>query len=209
VRSATERIAVLLAWRRGGLLAGMAATTLTAGGWLGQVGPLAGVLVAALIAGGTQLALCGFVRRCALYPDLAGIPIVKRYCRRLCSVRRRHGIARELRWLASPPTRALENDLVRWDRVTLVRGDLQALAQDVERAETVEPRTIVELTDLLSDGARSPLFNPEVPIEELTSRLLCLRFRLACAKHPPPWAWAARPSEPVDAGPPAAASGQR
>jgi hypothetical protein len=56
------------------------------------------------------------------------------------------------------------------------------LADELERADAVHPRTVVEVTRLLTDGGRSPLWNAAVEEGELEMTLRRIRFQLASAR---------------------------
>lgn len=70
-----------------------------------------------------------------------------------------------------------------WDpRVLAVAPELEALAVELEDADlTLDPASAVACMRLLSDVSRSPLFNRELPTEDLRSRVLHIRsgFRSA------------------------------
>jgi hypothetical protein len=63
-----------------------------------------------------------------------------------------------------------------------VRGELLAVAEELERAGALDPRTMAEIAGLISDGARSPLLNAAVPESELDVLLRRIRFRLATVR---------------------------
>jgi hypothetical protein len=178
VDAARTRIAALVAWRRGSaVVASLCAAALVAGSF-GTVGPLAGILIALSIMAGAHLSLHAFVGRCALSAELAEIPAVASRRRRLCSARKRHELGTALRSLVSASAWEKKNPYVLWDRVSLVADELMALADELEYAEGVDPRTIVEVDRLLCDGRESPMLNAQLPASELSSTLLRMRFRL-------------------------------
>jgi hypothetical protein len=174
---AASRISALVAWRRGcAVVVSLSGAALVAG--LGTVGPLAGVAIGLGIVVAIQASLHRFVDRCALRPELACIPAVARRRRRICCARRRRDFASSLRSLASASPRERKNPYVLWGRVSLVADELCALADELECADDVDPRTIRELDRLLCDGRDSPMLNPQLPVSELASTLLRIRFRL-------------------------------
>jgi hypothetical protein len=181
VEAAVSRISALAAWRRGGGAGALASLGLLASGWLGTVGPLAGVGTGVCIVVGAEIALRRFLRKCTLRPELAEIPAVARCRDRLCSVRRRRQLARSVRSTAVTSPGAQASPLVLWDRVALVRDELLALADELESADTVDPRTMVEIHDLLCSGRDSPMLNDQLPTSALVSAVLCARFRLVTA----------------------------
>jgi hypothetical protein len=182
VELAASRISLLVAWRRGGTVAALSSGGLLAFGWLGTVGPLTGLGIAMCIMAGAEIALHRFVRRCALCPELSDIPAVARSRSRLCSARRPRAFGASLRQTALASPRERENVFVQWDRVALVRDELLALADELESADNVDPRTMVELDRLLCDGRDSPLLNEQLPASELVSTVRCVRFRVLTAR---------------------------
>lgn len=181
VEAAVARISFLVAWRRGSAVGALSSGALLVSGWLGTGGPLTGLGIALWLLMSSEIALVCFVRRCALTPELAEIPAVARRRARLCSGRRRRALGAALRATALPSSRARYNDFVLWDRVPLVRDELLALADELESAETVEPRTMLDVNELLCNGVDSPLLNKRVPAAALVSVVRCIRFRLLTA----------------------------
>lgn len=180
-QGARDRIALLRAWRRGGLASAVAMGALVGTGWLVPAAGLSGVALAALIAAAADLALRRFLLRCALDPDLARIGAVARYRQRRCSPRRRRQLATNLRETAVPSRHALKSEFVAWDRVDLVRAELLALADELEAAESLDPRTMLDLSRLLCDSGLSPLLNRSIPESELYVALRSIRYRLTGA----------------------------
>jgi hypothetical protein len=64
--------------------------------------------------------------------------------------------------------------LVAWRRGGIATDEL-------ESADTVDPRTIIEIRELLSNGRDSPLLNDRLPTAALVNTVRCARFRLATA----------------------------
>jgi len=56
---------------------------------------------------------------------------------------------------------------VLWDRVALVRCELVVLADELESADIVDPRTMIEIKTLLSSGRDSALLNDQISPETL------------------------------------------
>jgi hypothetical protein len=151
----------------------------------GRLSPGAGafaVAVAVLLAVTAHLSLRQFLARCVLDPHLPPIEAVTRFRRRQCSPRRRRRLVANLRQTARPSRHMLNSDLVAWDRVRLVHKDLLALADELEAADTVEPRTMVDLDRLLCDSCHSPLLNSAVPESELFAALQSIRYRVLSAR---------------------------
>jgi hypothetical protein len=182
-RAARDRIALLSAWRRGGAVAVVAIVVLTAFGPLSPGAGLFAIAVALLLAATAHLSLRLFLARCVFEPNLARIAAVARFRRRQCSPRRRRQHAAHLRHTAHPSRHALNSDLVAWDRVRLVQAQLLALADELEAAETVDPRTMVDLDRLLCDSCLSPLLNRAIPEPELFVTVRSIRYRVSSAPH--------------------------
>ena len=152
---------------------------------LGTVPTLIGIGAAVCVAAVVQIALRRLTRSCALAGKLTDEPVVVRTRERLSSVRRRRALARNLRATARPSTWDQRNPLVLWDRAALVSDELLSLAQELERASSVDPRSMVEVHRLLCDGRESPLFNKQIPAEELLRAVRCIRFRIVTAPPRP------------------------
>jgi hypothetical protein len=91
------------------------------------------------------------------------------------------------RWLRRTANRAADGDprrrfevLLR-DRVALVRTDLLALADLLERTEDPDPACVKALRELLRNGCDSPLYNAELHMSELQAALYYLRVGLGDA----------------------------
>jgi hypothetical protein len=184
-RGAADRIAALEEWRRGGAVAAVSSGAFVASGWLGAAASICALAVAAIIVAGAQIVLRSTVRRCALDSELAGIPAVARCRRRLCSARRRRMLASAVRHTAFRSQHAHESDLVLWERVRFVAPELVAMADELEAAQRVEPRTMVDVDSLLCDGRLSPLLNDQLPMGELACAVRSIRFRLQTARSSP------------------------
>jgi hypothetical protein len=64
------------------------------------------------------------------------------------------------------------------DRVALVRSDLLQIAAALEHEPQPDPGCVTELHRLLTDGCRSPLYNPDVHPSELRATVYYIRSRL-------------------------------
>jgi hypothetical protein len=99
-------------------------------------------------------------------PDAYVIPDVLERAERETTMRRRQSFAAQLRaWLRDPgPAREA--------RVAAVADDLQALIADLENSDLrFDPGSAVACMRLLTDMQSSPLLNPELPADELRSRV--------------------------------------
>jgi hypothetical protein len=180
-----EALDALKRWRNTSLV-----TTALAAGAL----PLArgahasyGVGITTALVAGALLALVSHlareVRLAALVadPDFAHLPGVARKRRRVVSARNRRQLALGLRRSAAPtqPPPHLDPCPVLRDRVARVRPQLLELACLLEQAHNPDPTFVALVQELLRDGA-SPLYNPNVPADDLYTMLNRARFGLNC-----------------------------
>jgi hypothetical protein len=179
---ATRRLVALAARRRGALVAGVAMLPLALAGVLVPPAAAVGVVAAIVLWSGAWVARQVLLEECVLRDDLAEIPEVARARAQLVAPERRREIARSLRRIAGQ-ARASRHDVAPLlvDRVGPVRRELLAVAEEIERAPVLDPRTMAELAGLVHDGARSPLLNCAVPESELEVLLRRIRYRLATA----------------------------
>jgi hypothetical protein len=178
---AAQRLASLAAWQWGALAGGAAVLALTLDHVLLGTAGIVGAVAAAVLAGGARVARLALVEELAMRDDLAAIPEIARARERLVAPRHRREVAASLRRIAGE-ARTSRHDvapLVVERLVAPVRRDLLALAEELERAPELDPRTMAEIAGLVHDGARSPLLNRAVPESELQVALRRIRFRLA------------------------------
>jgi hypothetical protein len=178
---AARRLASLAAWQWGAILGGVAVLALTLDHVLLGAAGIVGAVAAAVLAGGARVARLALVEELAMRDDLAAIPEIARARERLVAPRHRRDVAASLRRIARE-ARTSRHDVAplvveRLDAP--VRRDLLALAEELERAPRLDPRTMAEIAGLVHDGARSPLLNRAVPESELELVLRRIRFRLA------------------------------
>ena len=180
---AARRLAALAAHRRGALVAGAAMPPLALGGLLGPPAAGVGAVAAIVLWSGAWVTRQVLLEECVLRDELADIPEVARARAQLVAPERRREIARALRRIAGQ-ARASRHDVapVLVDRVGPVRGELLAVAEEIERMPALDPRTMAEIAGLVTDGARSPLLNRAVPETELEMALRRIRFRLAAPR---------------------------
>jgi hypothetical protein len=189
VRNATEahrHLQSLAAWRWGAILSAVTSLALLADGLLIPAAAVIGVVAAVIMGAGAEVARNVVLDEWAVREDLAAVPELARVRRRMVTAAHRHAIARSLREIAtqhSVPRTAVAPLLLA--RVAPVRGELLAMAEELERAPSIDPRTMAELTGLITDGARSPLLNEAVPEPELAVLLRRIRFRLASGSAVP------------------------
>jgi|1186.fasta_scaffold90537_2 hypothetical protein len=179
---ATDRLAALAARRRGAVLAGAAMLPLALTGALVPAAAMAGIAVAVVLWAGAWVARQVLVEEWLLRDDLAGVPDVARARADLVAPGRRREVASSLRRIAGQG-RVSRHDVapVLIGRVGPVRGELLAVADEIERMAELDPRTMAEIAGLVHDGARSPLLNGNVPETELEQMLRRIRYRLATA----------------------------
>jgi hypothetical protein len=70
-------------------------------------------------------------------------------------------------------------ELLLYDRVAGVRGDLLELAALLEQADDPDPACVSELRRLLRDGCQSPLYNRDVHTSELRATLYYTKQAIA------------------------------
>jgi hypothetical protein len=183
VRSAADahrHLQALAAWRWGAIAAGLVALAMTADGVIVPAAAGIGLVAAVLLGVGAEVARQVVVDEWTLREDLAEVPELARARRRMTTDAHRRALARSLREVAlqrSVARHAITPMLL--SRVAPVRGELLAMAEEVERSPRLDPRTIAEINGLITDAARSPLLNAAVPESELAILLRRIRFRLA------------------------------
>ena len=180
---ATRRLARLAAWQHGPLAAVAALAALALAGVLAPAAVAVAAVTAVLLCSGASLARHALLDELAVRDDLASVPEVARRRRRLVDAKRRREAACALRGLAGQ-RRVSRHDVapVVVGRLGPVRGELLAVAEELEGAGALDPRTMAEIAGLISDGARSPLLNAAVPESELDVLLRRIRFRLATVR---------------------------
>ena len=102
--------------------------------------------------------------------------------RRALSARRRRALVAALSRVASatpsPDPLRRRFEVLLHDRVREVRGDLLEIALLLEAADDPDPECVAELSRLVRDGCKSPLYNPDVHPSELRATLHYVRSRL-------------------------------
>jgi hypothetical protein len=170
----------LEAWRWGALAAGAMAVILWAGGRLESAAGAVAVAASVVLLFGAELVRHVALDQWMLRDDLRELPELAEARARLVDPAHRRAAAHSLREIAaqrSVPRNAIAPPLLA--RLAPVRADLIAVAEELERAQALDPRTMAEITGLMTDGARSPLLNADVPESELAVMLRRIRFRLA------------------------------
>ena len=110
------------------------------------------------------------LERLAGEPDAYVIPEVLVYARRETTMKRRHELAERARSLLAEPDAACAA------RTLSVSEDLEALASELDDDRlALDPADAVACARLLSDPGVSPLLNPLLPPENLSSRVSRIR----------------------------------
>jgi hypothetical protein len=179
---ATRRLQALAGWRWGAVAAAAAIGALSLAGDLRPFPAALGLAVAVVLGSGAQISRTVLLEQWTLRDDLAEVPDVARARRRLVTDERRRELAASLRDIAAK-RRVSRHEVAPMpvERLGPVRADLLAVADDLEHARDPDPRTMAEITLLVTDGARSPLLNAAVPERELAVALRRIRFRLETA----------------------------
>ena len=181
--AAQRNLALLTNWQTGA-----AATTIVATGLLPfaiawrvsyLIAIAASIILAALVAISAHIARRRRLATMALSPELVQLPDLESERKRLQSVRSRRTLAAGLRRTADPiqPSRRLDPCPVLVDRVAAVRAQLFELADDLEQTQTPDPACVALLHELLTLGS-SPLYNPNVPADDLDTTLARARAGL-------------------------------
>ena len=181
--AAQRNLALLTNWQTGA-----AATTIVATGLLPfaiawrvsyLIAIAASIILAALVAISAHIARRRRLATMALSPELVQLPDLESERKRLQSVRSRRALAAGVRRTADPiqPSRRLDPCPVLVDRVAAVRAQLLELANDLEQTQTPDPACVALLHELLTLGS-SPLYNPNVPADDLDTTLARARAGL-------------------------------
>ncbi len=134
-------------------------------------------LSASIIAAVTIALACHLARErrlstLAMFPDLARLPDLTAKRARLVSPGYRRALAAGLRRTAAStqPPRRFDCCPVLPDRVTPLRAELLDLADRLEQAQHPDPACVALIRELLVNG-NSPLYNPNLPADDLHSAL--------------------------------------
>jgi hypothetical protein len=138
----------------------------------------AGALLEALFAALAVGRRRELVSRLALEPAAYALPVVAAYGARIARPSQR---ARLAAWLVEVVTEAYTpHSLYLGDRVALVADELEALARElVSPTRSVTATSAVACRRLLTHPVESPLYNPDLPFEDLHSALRRIRAGIA------------------------------
>jgi hypothetical protein len=181
--TAQRRLALLTSWQTGA-----AATTIVVTGLLPfaiawrvsyLIAIAASSILAAILAISAHVARRRRLATMALSPKLVQLPDLEPERKRLQTARTRRALAAGLRRTADPiqPSRRLDPCPVLVDRVAAARAQLLELANDLEQTQTPDPACVAVLRELLTNGS-SPLYNPNVPADDLHTTLARARAGL-------------------------------
>lgn len=94
--------------------------------------------------------------------------------------------AKLARWLRRTANRTpsrdphwARRDVLLYERIMQARAALLDIADTLECTDEPEPGCIATLHELLTDGCKSPLYNPDIHISELRATLYYVRSSLA------------------------------
>ncbi|HEX4282331.1 MAG TPA: hypothetical protein VHZ27_16305 [Solirubrobacteraceae bacterium] len=181
--TAQRRLALLTNWQTGAVATMIVVAALLpfAIAWHASslIAIAASIILAASLAIGTHVVRRRRLATIALSPKLVQLPDVESERKRLQSARTRRALAAGLRRTADPnqPSRRLDPCPVLVGRVAAVRARLLELANDLEQTQTPDPACVAVLRELLTNGS-SPLYNPNVPADDLHTALAGVRAAL-------------------------------
>lgn len=179
---AIEEAAARLARQRGRTIQGAALSTLSAAaaGGLAALGSdlflafATASALAGLVALHSEVGRRGLVGRLALDADAYAIPEVRRFGSRVARPEERARLARWIEAIVLDPERPGTFHLP--DRVRRHASDLQCLARELlAPGVRVQPVSAVACRRLLTHAVESPLYNPNLPPEDLTAALYRIR----------------------------------
>jgi hypothetical protein len=138
----------------------------------------AGAATAALLAAAQHGARRDAIARLALDSAAYALPEVRRYGARLVGTAERERLAAWMREIVRDSD--VPGNWYLGDRVVRHAGQLESLARDLMAAHVgVRPASVVACHRLLTHAAESPLYNPDVPADELPAAIERIRRGLA------------------------------
>jgi hypothetical protein len=118
------------------------------------------------------------IERLALDPTAYTIPAVARFGSRIAALRERERLAAWIRSVACEPERAGSFHLS--DRARAFAREFETVAQELARpAASVQAPVAVACRRLLTRPVQSPLYNPNLPEEDLAALLRRIRAGIA------------------------------
>jgi hypothetical protein len=147
------------------------------------VGLAAGVIIALVRAGVSWFHCRELVERLALDPSAYAIPEVARFGGRVANLTQRRLLAESISSLVHDRGHPLALHL--GARTRKHAEELDALARELAAPSArIEPATAVACRRLVTRPVQSPLYNPNLPEEDLTALLLRLRGGISFADRP-------------------------
>jgi hypothetical protein len=134
---------------------------------------LASLIVAMILALGCHAARQRRLTTLAVFPEFAQLPELASKRERLLSTHNRRKLADGLRRAAAStqPPRRFDCCPVLPDRVAAVRPALHQLAAALEHSADPDPASVALIHELLTNAC-SPLYNPNLPAEDLPATLV-------------------------------------
>jgi hypothetical protein len=118
------------------------------------------------------------IERLALGPAAYMIPAVTSFGSRVAALRERERLATGIRSVACEPERPGSFHLA--DRARALAPEFETVAQEFARpAATVQAPVAVACRRLLTRPVQGPLYNPNLPEEDLAALLRCIRSGIA------------------------------
>lgn len=132
----------------------------------------AGLLGAAILAAACHIAREHRLATLAIVPELTHLPEFAAKHKRLLSTQNRQALAAGLRRTAdqAQPPRRFDTCPILTDRVASVRSGLLQLADSLEQVKDFDVASVALIHELLTNAC-GPLYNPNVPAEDLHATL--------------------------------------
>ena len=132
------------------------------------------LIAAAILATGCHMTREHRLATLAIIPELTQLPEFAAKHKRLLSTRNRQALAAGLRRTAAPtqPPRRFDTCPILTDRVAPIRAELLELADALERTNDLDPPSVALIHELLTNAC-SPLYNPNLPADDLHATISC------------------------------------
>jgi hypothetical protein len=128
----------------------------------------------ALVAVGVRYRRTDLIERLALTQEAYSIPAVAHFGSRMCSMRERQKLASWIEGLLEPTGPHAQMYLS--DRVGQHAGELRLLARELAVPSVdIRPQQLVACRRLLTRAVQSPLYNPNMPDQDLGAALTRIR----------------------------------
>ena len=145
------------------------------------------LMAAAILAAGCHIAREHRLATLAVIPELTQLPDLAAKHKRLLSTRNRQALAAGLRRTAAPtqPPRRFDTCPVLTDRVAPVRPELLHLADTLEQTNDLDPASVALIHELLTNAC-SPLYNPNLPADDLHATISRAHAAISLPTTPQP-----------------------